>query len=147
MFLPEELITYAVYSNPADFCQGRKLLKDGFALSFTGRAGWFDRLTSKVGEAWPEWVQGPWTGVSGVSCKCQQLRMGERKEKPGTLTATRAYLPWQCQSSFSVVQCGQPHSAGDDVGVHPGCGNETPLPALKLGVKDQEARSIGSIAG
>lgn len=24
MFLPEELITYAVYSNPADFCQRRK---------------------------------------------------------------------------------------------------------------------------
>lgn len=26
--------------------RGRKLLKDGFALSFTGRAGWFDRLRS-----------------------------------------------------------------------------------------------------
>lgn len=24
MFFPEELITYAVYSNPADFCQGKK---------------------------------------------------------------------------------------------------------------------------
>lgn len=24
MFLPEELISYAVYSNPADFCQGKE---------------------------------------------------------------------------------------------------------------------------
>ena len=30
--------------------RGRKLLKDGFALSFTGRAGWFNRLRSKVRE-------------------------------------------------------------------------------------------------
>lgn len=29
--------------------RGIKLLKDGFALSFMGRAGWFDRLRSKVG--------------------------------------------------------------------------------------------------
>lgn len=51
--------------------RGGKLLKDGFALSFSGRAGWFDRLTSKVREAWPGWAQGPRTGASGVSCECQ----------------------------------------------------------------------------
>lgn len=67
--------------------RGEKLLKDGFALSFTGRAGWFDRLTSKVREAWPGWARGPWTGVSGVSCERQQLRKGERKGNPGTLVA------------------------------------------------------------
>lgn len=38
--------------------------------------------------------------------------------------------------TFSAVQCGQPHSAGDYVRVYSHCGNETPLPVLKLGVKE-----------
>lgn len=73
--------------------RGGKLLKDGFALSFTGRAGCFDRLTSKVRETWPGWAQGPWTGMSGVSCECRWLKKGERKVNPETLTATQVHLP------------------------------------------------------
>lgn len=51
MFFPEELITYAVYSNPADFCQGKRLLKDGSNASFFGgrRGGWADRHTAGPG--------------------------------------------------------------------------------------------------
>lgn len=59
--------------------RGEKLLKDGFASSFTGSAGWFDRHTSKVREAWPRWAQGPWTSVSGVPCESQRLRQGRER--------------------------------------------------------------------
>lgn len=59
--------------------RGGKLLKDGFALSFTGRAGGFDRLTSKVREAWPGRARGPRTGMSVVSCACQRLRKGRER--------------------------------------------------------------------
>lgn len=53
MFLPEELITYAVYSNPADFCQGTRLLKDGSSASFPGEeAGLTDTQATSGGPAW-----------------------------------------------------------------------------------------------
>lgn len=54
--------------------RGRKLLKDGSALSFTGRAGWFDRLASKSqgGPAWAGSRSLDW----GVSCECQRLGKG-----------------------------------------------------------------------
>lgn len=38
MFLPEELITYAVYSNPADFCQGKKTPERWLCLVLYGES-------------------------------------------------------------------------------------------------------------
>lgn len=67
MFLPEELITYAVYSNPADFCQGTRTPERWLRRVLSGRGGWFDRHTGDVvgGGAWPGRAQGPrlWSGV------------------------------------------------------------------------------------
>lgn len=48
MFLPEELITYAVYSNPADFCQGTRTPERWLRRVLSGRGGWFDRHTGDV---------------------------------------------------------------------------------------------------
>lgn len=48
MFFPEELITYAVYSNPADFCQGKKTPERWLRLVLFRKGGWFDRHTSGV---------------------------------------------------------------------------------------------------
>lgn len=66
--------------------RGRKLLKDGSALSFTGRAGWFDRLARKVREARPGQAQGPWTGVFLVSVK--DWARGERGKTWNPVSST-----------------------------------------------------------
>lgn len=48
MFFPEELITYAVYSNPADFCQGKKTPERWLQLIFFGRGGCLMRSGSRA---------------------------------------------------------------------------------------------------
>ena len=48
MFFPEELITYAVYSNPADFCQGKKTPERWLRLVIFRKGGGFDRHNSQA---------------------------------------------------------------------------------------------------
>lgn len=53
MFFPEELITYAVYSNPADFCQGKKTPERWLQLILFREGGWLVKNGSKALKPWP----------------------------------------------------------------------------------------------
>lgn len=59
MFFPEELITYAVYSNPADFCQGKKTPERWLQLVLFREGGCLVKNGSKALKPWPWLLQGP----------------------------------------------------------------------------------------
>lgn len=67
MFFPEELITYAVYSNPADFCQGKKTPERWLQLILFREGGCLVKNGSKALKPWPWLLQGP-LHLTGCAC-------------------------------------------------------------------------------
>lgn len=68
MFFPEELITYAVYSNPADFCQGKKTPERWLQLVLFREGGCLVKNGSKALKPWPWLLQGP---LDVIGCVCE----------------------------------------------------------------------------
>lgn len=77
MFFPEELITYAVYSNPADFCQGKKTPERWLQLVLFREGGCLVKNGSKALKPWPWLLQGP-LDVIGCACVCEHGGWGRR---------------------------------------------------------------------
>lgn len=75
MFFPEELITYAVYSNPADFCQGKKTPERWLQLLLFREGGCLVKNGSKALKPQPWLLQDPLDliGCARV-CKRQGVR-------------------------------------------------------------------------
>lgn len=71
MFFPEELITYAVYSNPADFCQGKKTPERWLQLVLFREGGCLVKNGSKAVKPWPWLRQGP---LDLIECACVSER-------------------------------------------------------------------------
>lgn len=67
MFFPEELITYAVYSNPADFCQGKKTPERWLQIVLFRQGGCLVKNGSKAVKPWPWLRQGP---LDLIECGC-----------------------------------------------------------------------------
>lgn len=67
MFFPEELITYAVYSNPADFCQGKKTPERWLQLVLFREGGCLVKNGSKALKPRPWLLQGP---LDVIGCAC-----------------------------------------------------------------------------
>lgn len=67
MFFPEELITYAVYSNPADFCQGKKTPERWLQLVLFREGGCLVKNGSKALKPRPWLLQGP---QDAIGCAC-----------------------------------------------------------------------------
>lgn len=67
MFFPEELITYAVYSNPADFCQGKKTPERWLQLVLFREGGCLVKNGSKALKPRPWLRQGPLDVIGCVS--------------------------------------------------------------------------------
>lgn len=82
MFFPEELITYAVYSNPADFCQGKKTPERWLQLVLFREGGCLVKNGSKALKPWPWLPQGP---LYLIGCAC----VGEH----GDVREGRHYVP------------------------------------------------------
>ena len=66
MFFPEELITYAVYSNPADFCQGKKTPERWLQLVLFREGGCLVKNGSKALKPRPWLLQGPLDLIGGA---------------------------------------------------------------------------------
>lgn len=77
MFFPEELITYAVYSNPADFCQGKKTPERWLQLVLFREGGCLVKNGSKALKPRPWLLQGP-LDVIGCACVCERGGWGRR---------------------------------------------------------------------
>lgn len=101
MFFPEELITYAVYSNPADFCQGKRTPERWLQLVLLREGGWFDRHTSQVGRPWMDRFKGP--GLVG-HVGCCESRMDEEAEGT-TKTKTTTQSPFSLEGGALPCKC------------------------------------------
>lgn len=77
MFFPEELITYAVYSNPADFCQGKKTPERWLQLILFREGGWLVKNGSKALKPWPWLLQGL---LDVIGCACVGEHRGHGKK-------------------------------------------------------------------
>lgn len=89
MFFPEELITYAVYSNPADFCQGKKTPERWLQLILFREGGCLVKNGSKALKPRPWLLQGP-LDLHGCAC------IGEHE---GVKAGKHYYV---CTMTFSV---------------------------------------------
>lgn len=78
MFFPEELITYAVYSNPADFCQGKKTPERWLRLVLFREGGCLVKNGSKALKPRPWLLQGP---LDLIGCACVGEHWGGRGKK------------------------------------------------------------------
>lgn len=94
MFFPEELITYAVYSNPADFCQGKKTPERWLRLVLFRKGGWFDRHTGGVVRPGLDRLKARDPGWMCVGCCVSKIDVTERKTKlMAPLTSKGGFLP------------------------------------------------------
>lgn len=87
--------------------RGRKLLKDGFDMSFSGKEDWFDRHTSSQ-EAWPGEAQGPQIPVGCVLLCLGSMRKGKERRIPEPLSLDGGSLPCECKASSSGSVCMTP---------------------------------------
>lgn len=82
MFFPEELITYAVYSNPADLCQGEKTPERWLRLVLFGKeAAGLSEVGAKRGRP----------GLGGLASP-PVLSLGPEVDDRGA-----RLMPWACE--------------------------------------------------